>query len=78
VPFVLIAVAEQHISSSLAAILVATMPLLVALLSVRFSPGDRPAGLRLIGWFSASAVSLLCSASMSPAGPASSSVRPSF
>jgi drug/metabolite transporter (DMT)-like permease len=49
VPFVLIAVGEQHISSSLAAILVATMPLLVALLSVRLSPEDRPTGLRLAG-----------------------------
>ncbi len=49
VPFVLIGVGEQHISSSLAAILVATMPLLVALLSARLSPADRPSGLRLVG-----------------------------
>lgn len=49
VPFVLIGIGEQHISSSLAAILVATMPLLVALLSARFSPADRPSGLRLVG-----------------------------
>lgn len=49
VPFVLIAVGEQYISSALAAILVATMPLLVALLSVRLSPGDRPTGWRLAG-----------------------------
>ncbi len=49
VPFVLIAVGEQYVSSSLAAILVATMPLLVALLSVRLSPADRPTGLRLAG-----------------------------
>ncbi len=49
VPFVLIAVGERYISSSLAAILVATMPLMVALLTVRFSPADRPTGLRLLG-----------------------------
>jgi drug/metabolite transporter (DMT)-like permease len=49
VPLVLIAVGEQYISSALAAILVATMPLLVALLSVRVSPEDRPTGLRLVG-----------------------------
>lgn len=49
VPFVLIAVGEQYISSSLTAILIATMPLLVALLSVRFSPADRPTGLRVVG-----------------------------
>jgi drug/metabolite transporter (DMT)-like permease len=49
VPFLLIAVGEQHISSSLAAILIASMPLMVALLSVRFSPADRPTGLRLAG-----------------------------
>ncbi len=44
-PFVLIATGEQYISSSLTAILIATMPLLVALLSVRLSPADRPAAL---------------------------------
>jgi drug/metabolite transporter (DMT)-like permease len=49
VPFVLIAAGEQHISSSLAAILIASMPLMVALLSARLSPADRPTGLRLVG-----------------------------
>lgn len=48
-PFVLIAVGERYISSSLAAILVASMPLLVALLEVRLSPADRPTGVRLLG-----------------------------
>jgi len=48
VPFVLIAVGEQYISSSLAAILVATMPLQLALLALRLSPTDRP-GLRMVG-----------------------------
>ena len=49
VPFLLIAVGEQHISSSLAAILIASMPLMVALLSVRYSPADKPTGPRLAG-----------------------------
>src|SRR6266702_1280013 len=40
---------ERYISSSLTAILIATMPLFVALLSVRLSPGDKPTGLRLLG-----------------------------
>ena len=51
VPFLLIAVGEQHISSSLAAILIASMPLMVAVLSVRFSPADKPTGPRLAGLF---------------------------
>jgi drug/metabolite transporter (DMT)-like permease len=49
VPFVLIAAGEQYVSSSLTAILIASMPLLVALLSARLSPADRPGGLRLVG-----------------------------
>jgi drug/metabolite transporter (DMT)-like permease len=49
VPFVLIAFGEQYLASSLAAILVATMPLMIALLSMRFSPADRPTGKRLVG-----------------------------
>jgi drug/metabolite transporter (DMT)-like permease len=49
VPFTLISVGEQVVSSSLTAILIASMPLMVALLSVRFAPEDRPAGLRLAG-----------------------------
>ena len=51
IPFVLIAVGEQHVASSLAAILIASMPLMVALLSMRFNPSDRPSGLRLVGLF---------------------------
>jgi drug/metabolite transporter (DMT)-like permease len=50
-PFVLIAFGEQRVASSLTAILIASMPLMVALLSVRFSPDDRPTGLRLVGLF---------------------------
>jgi drug/metabolite transporter (DMT)-like permease len=51
VPFVLIPMGEQHISSSLTAILIASMPLMVALLSVRFAKADKATGLRLIGLF---------------------------
>jgi drug/metabolite transporter (DMT)-like permease len=49
VPFVLIAAGEQYISSSLTAILIATMPLMVALLAWRLSLAERPSGWRLIG-----------------------------
>lgn len=49
VPFVLIGTGEQFITSSLTAILIATMPLLVAALSLRHPTGDRPTGLRLLG-----------------------------
>jgi drug/metabolite transporter (DMT)-like permease len=49
VPFVLIAVGERYLTSSLAAILVATMPLLVALLSMGLGSADRPTGRRLVG-----------------------------
>ncbi len=49
VPFVLIAVGERYITSSLAAILVATMPLMVALLSLRLMPHERLSGARLAG-----------------------------
>lgn len=49
VPFVLISAGEQRISSSLAAILVSTMPLQLALLSVWIHPEHRPTGWRLVG-----------------------------
>src|SRR5262245_48937609 len=48
-PFVLVAAGEQYLTSSLTAILIATMPLMVALLSTRIAPADRPNGLRLAG-----------------------------
>jgi drug/metabolite transporter (DMT)-like permease len=51
VPFTLISIGEQYVSSSLAAILIASMPLVVALLSTRFSPADRPTGMRVAGLF---------------------------
>jgi drug/metabolite transporter (DMT)-like permease len=51
VPFTLIAIGEQYVSSSLAAILIASMPLALALLALRLSPGERPTGSRLAGLF---------------------------
>src|SRR5213596_938511 len=49
VPFILISIGEQYITSSLTAILVATMPLMVALLSLRLIPGEHLSGKRLLG-----------------------------
>jgi drug/metabolite transporter (DMT)-like permease len=48
-PFPLIAAGEQHVSSSLAAILVAAAPLFVALLALRFDAEERATGSRLAG-----------------------------
>lgn len=48
-PFPLIAWGEQRVSSSLAAILVASLPLVVAVLLGRLEPGERPRGTRLAG-----------------------------
>src|SRR3954452_19999091 len=50
-PFPLIAAGEQHISSSLTAILIASMPLIVALLALRFDASERVRGTRLAGMF---------------------------
>ena len=49
VPFPMIAAGEQAVASSLAAILIATVPLIVALLAIRFDPAERVRGLRLVG-----------------------------
>src|SRR3989442_5722192 len=48
-PFLLITYGEQHITSSLTSLLIAAEPLLVALFALRFAPGERVAGLRLVG-----------------------------
>ena len=48
-PFPLIAAGEQHVSSSLAAIIVAAAPLFVALLALRFVDDERAQGSRLGG-----------------------------
>ena len=49
VPFPLIAAGEQHVASSLAAIIIASVPLFVALLALRFDPAERATGSRLVG-----------------------------
>jgi drug/metabolite transporter (DMT)-like permease len=51
VPFPLIAAGEQHVASSLAAIIIATVPLLIALIALRFDPAERATGRRLAGLF---------------------------
>jgi drug/metabolite transporter (DMT)-like permease len=48
-PFPLIAAGERHVSSSLAAIIVAAAPLFVALLALRFDAEERATGARLAG-----------------------------
>jgi drug/metabolite transporter (DMT)-like permease len=49
IPFPLIALGEQHVASSLAAILIASVPLIIALLALRFDPSERATGARLFG-----------------------------
>ena len=49
VPFPLIATGERHVASSLAAIIISTVPLLIALLALRFDPAERATGRRLVG-----------------------------
>jgi drug/metabolite transporter (DMT)-like permease len=49
VPFPLIAAGELHVASSLAAIIIASVPLFIALLALRFDPAERATGSRLVG-----------------------------
>jgi drug/metabolite transporter (DMT)-like permease len=49
IPFPMIAVGETKVASSTAAIVIATVPLLIALLSLRFEPTERIGGWRLVG-----------------------------
>jgi len=49
IPFPLISAGEQEVSSSLAAILVASMPLMIAALAIRFDAEERAEGSRLVG-----------------------------
>jgi drug/metabolite transporter (DMT)-like permease len=48
-PFPLIGAGEQHVASSLAAILIAAVPIFVALLAIRFEPSERATGARAVG-----------------------------
>jgi drug/metabolite transporter (DMT)-like permease len=49
IPWPLIGYGEVHISSSLTAILIAAVPLFVALLALRFDHSERPTRTRLVG-----------------------------
>jgi drug/metabolite transporter (DMT)-like permease len=49
IPLPLIAEGERHVSSSLAAILIAAVPMIVALLALRFDHSERVTGARLAG-----------------------------
>ena len=49
VPWPLIGYGEVHVSSSLAAILIAAVPLFVALLALRFDHAEKPTATRLLG-----------------------------
>ena len=44
VPFTALTIGEQHVSSSLAGILIATTPLFVGAMAVAFLPAERPSG----------------------------------
>ncbi len=49
IPFPLIAAGEVHVASSLAAILIAAVPLIGAVLALRFDHAERPTRIRAIG-----------------------------
>jgi drug/metabolite transporter (DMT)-like permease len=49
IPFPLIAAGEEHVSSSLAAIVVASVPLIGAVLAIRFDRSERPTPVRALG-----------------------------
>ena len=49
IPFPLIAAGERHVDSSVAAIIIASVPLLVAVLALRFDRAERATGSRLVG-----------------------------
>jgi drug/metabolite transporter (DMT)-like permease len=51
IPFPMIAFGEQHVASSLAAIIIASVPLFIALLAIRFDQSERATGRRLVGLF---------------------------
>jgi drug/metabolite transporter (DMT)-like permease len=49
IPFPLIAAGEVHVASSVTAIIIASVPLIVTVLSLRFDPSERPTPLRAAG-----------------------------
>ena len=48
-PWWLIPLGQQEVSSSLAAILIASLPIITAFIAFRFDPGERVSGFRLVG-----------------------------
>lgn len=50
-PFTAIPVGETYVSSSLAAIMIAAVPLTIAVMAARVDPSERPTGVRLVGLF---------------------------
>jgi drug/metabolite transporter (DMT)-like permease len=48
-PFPLIAAGERHVDSSVAAIVIATVPLIIALMALRFDHTERPTRTRMLG-----------------------------
>ena len=49
IPFPMLAIGEERVPSSLAAIMVATVPLIGALLAIRFDHSERPTPVRAVG-----------------------------
>jgi drug/metabolite transporter (DMT)-like permease len=49
IPFPLIAAGEQHVDSSVAAIIIASVPLMIAVLAIRFDRAECATGSRLVG-----------------------------
>lgn len=49
IPFPLIAAGEVHVASSLTAIIIASVPLIVTVVSLRFDPSERPTPTRAVG-----------------------------
>jgi drug/metabolite transporter (DMT)-like permease len=49
IPFPMIAVGEQHVASSLTAIIIASVPLIGAVLALRFDPSEKPTAMRAAG-----------------------------
>jgi drug/metabolite transporter (DMT)-like permease len=49
IPFPMLAIGEERVPSSLAAIMVATVPLIGALLAMRFDHAERPTAIRALG-----------------------------
>src|SRR5579859_1255367 len=49
IPFPMLAIGEEHVSSSLAAIIIASVPLIGALLAMRFDHSEKPTPKRALG-----------------------------